>query len=162
VCYEADDAQGSAVVFQADPKDAEAVVLMAHVTRRSALGGMARHCQPSAPLARGVSNAAGVTLDMSHDDFIARFVHRPSENHARYAGFYFYDLMEPRADAGPRADCRFSQGACSPQRWPNHGLFDLPVLRGRGCWPVAARERASRGSQPSPVPMACRLQLLLS
>jgi hypothetical protein len=110
VCYEATDDQGSVVLFQADPKDTHAVVLLAHVTRRSSLGGVARHCQRSAALAAGIANAAGVTLGMSHDDFIARFLHRPSEDHARSTGFYFYDLVEPRPDAGPRADCQLLSG----------------------------------------------------
>jgi hypothetical protein len=134
VCYEADDSQGSVVVFQADPNDPKAIVLMAHATRRNAIGGMARHCQPSAALAGGVTSAAGVTLDMSHDDFIARFVHRPSEDHARYAGFYFYDLVEPRADAGPRADCQLLSGVRVRVREGRALAFSIyRFYQGRGC-----------------------------
>ena len=48
VCYVADGSQGSVALFQADPGDPKGVVLMAHATRRNALGGMARHCQRSA------------------------------------------------------------------------------------------------------------------
>ena len=51
VCYALDDEQGSVVLFQADSQDPHAVVLIAHATRRSSLGGMARHCQRTA--ARG-------------------------------------------------------------------------------------------------------------
>jgi hypothetical protein len=133
VCY-TDDSQGSAVVFQADPKDSRAVVLMAHATRHHALGGMGRHCQRSPALARGVSSAAGVTLDMSHDDFIARFVKRPSEDHARYAGFYFYDLVEPRHDVGPRADCQLLSGVRVRVREGRSLAFSVYRLyQGRGC-----------------------------
>ena len=135
VCYESDEGQeGNVVVFQADPKDPKAVVLMAHATQRSSLGGMARHCQPSAGLSGGVSNAAGVKLGMSHDDFIARFMHRPSEDHARYAGFYFYDPVEPRADAGPRADCQLLSGIRIRTRQGQSLAFSVyRFYRGRGC-----------------------------
>ena len=134
LCYAADDSQGSVVVFQADPNDPKGVVLMAHATRRNALGGMTRHCQRSAALARGVSSAAGVTLDMSHDDFIARFVHRPSEDHTRYAGFYFYDLVEPRNDAGPRADCQLLSGVRVRVREGRTLAFSVyRFYQGRGC-----------------------------
>jgi hypothetical protein len=134
VCYDSDDEQGSVVVFQADPKDPEAVVLMAHATRRSSLGGMARYCQPSAALRGGVGNAAGVTLGMSHDDFIARFLHRPSEDHSRYAGFYFYDPVEPRASAGPRADCQLLSGVRIRTRQGQSLAFSVyRFYRGGGC-----------------------------
>jgi hypothetical protein len=98
------------VIFEADASDPKAVVLMAHITKRGSLGGMARHCQPSAALADGVGNEAGLRLGLSQDDFIARFVQAPSENHARYAGFYFYQPIEPRADVGPWAECQLLSG----------------------------------------------------
>lgn len=134
VCYQAADSPRSVVVFQADPRDARAVVLMAHATRRNALGGMARHCERSAKLAGGVGSAAGVTLDMSHDDFIARFVHRPSEDHARYTGFYFYDLVEVRADAGHRADCQLLSGVRVRMNNGRTAAFSIyRFYQGRGC-----------------------------
>jgi hypothetical protein len=133
VCY-ADDGQNSGIVFQADSKDPKAVVLMAHATRHHALGGMARHCRPSPVLAGGVSSAAGVTLDMSYDDFIARFVQQPSEEHARYAGFYFYDLVELRHDAGPRDDCQLLSGVRVRVREGRALAFSVYRFhQGRGC-----------------------------
>ena len=134
VCYEASDDEGSVVVFQADPKDPDGPVLMAHATRRGALGGIARHCQRSFALAAGIANAAGVKLGMSHDDFIARFVHRPSEDHARSTGFYFYDLVEARADAGPRADCQLLSGVRIRMREGRAQAFSIyRFFSGRGC-----------------------------
>jgi hypothetical protein len=135
LCYESDDDEdASVIVFQADPKDPRAVVLMAHATRRSALRGMARHCQPSTALRNGVSTAAGVGLGMSHEDFIARFVHSPSEDHPRYAGFYFYDLVELRPDAGPRADCQLLSGVRIRTRAGQSLAFSVyRFYRGDGC-----------------------------
>jgi hypothetical protein len=134
VCYQGEDEEGSVVLFQADPKDADARVLMVHATRRSTLGGMARHCQSSPALAGGVGNAAGVTLGMSHDDFIARFLHRPSEDHPRSTGFFFYDLVEPREDAGPRADCQLLSGVRIRTRAGRALAFSVfRFYSGRGC-----------------------------
>jgi hypothetical protein len=135
LCYESEDAeQDGVVLFQADAKDPQTVVLMAHATQRNSLGGMARRCEPSPALAGGVSNAAGVTLGMSHDDFIARFLHPPSEDHARYAGFYFYDLVELRADAGPRDDCQLLSGVRVRTRLGRTSAFTVyRFYRGRGC-----------------------------
>jgi len=135
LCYEWDDDEdGSVIVFQADPKDPRAVVLMAHATRRIALRGMARHCQPSTALRDGVSTAAGVQLGMSHDAFIARFVHLPSEDHPRYTGFYFYDLVEPRPDAGARADSQLLSGVRMRTRAGQSRAFSVyRFYRGRGC-----------------------------
>lgn len=133
VCYESDDEQ-NVVLFQADPRDVQAVVLMAHATRRNALGGMARHCQRSAALSAGVGNAAGVTLGMSHDDFIARFLHRPSEDHPRSAGFYFYDLVEPRGESGSRADCQLLSGVRIRTREGQAVALSIyRFYRGRAC-----------------------------
>jgi hypothetical protein len=135
VCYESEDAeQDGAVLFQADAKDPQAVVLMAHATRRNSLRGMARHCEPSPALASGVSNGAGVRLGMSHNDFVARFLHPPSEDHARYAGFDFYDPVEPRADAGPRAECQLLSGVRVRTRLGHTSAFTVyRFYRGRGC-----------------------------
>lgn len=135
VCYESGDAaQDGAVLFQADAKDPQAFILMAHAARRNSLGGMARHCEPSAALAGGVSSGAGVTLGMSHDDFVARFLHPPSEDHARYAGFYFYDPLEPRAHAGPRAECQLLSGVRVRTRLGRISAFTVyRFYRGRAC-----------------------------
>ena len=134
VCYALDDEQGSVVLFQADPQDPHAVVLIAHATARSSLGGMARHCQRSAALGTAAGNAAGVTLGMSHDDFIARFLHRPSEDHPRSAGFYFYDLVEARAESGPRADCQLLSGVRIRTRAGRAVAFSVyRFYRGRDC-----------------------------
>ncbi len=133
VCYESNDEQGSVVLFQADPKDPQEVVLLAHATRRNSLRGMVRHCQRSAVLA-GIGNAGGVTLGMSHEDFIARFLHRPSEDHARYAGFYFYDPVEPRVGAGPRADCQLLSGVRIRIKEGRASAFSVyRFYSGRGC-----------------------------
>jgi hypothetical protein len=133
VCYALDD-EGSVVVFQADPQDARAVVLIAHATRRSSLGGMARHCQPTTARGATAGNAAGVTLGMSHDDFIARFLHRPSEDHPRSAGFYFYDLVEGREDSGARADCQLLSGVRIHTRAGRAVAFSVyRFYRGRDC-----------------------------
>jgi hypothetical protein len=134
VCYEADDEEDSVVVFQADSKDPDGPVLIAHATRRASLGGMARHCQRSFALAAGVASAAGVKLGISHDDLIARFLHQPSEDHARSTGFYFYDLVEARADAGPRADCQLLSGARIRMRGGRAQAFSIyRFYRGRAC-----------------------------
>ena len=135
VCYEADDdEERSVVVFQADPKDADGLVLMAHATSRRSVGAMARHCQRSPALAAGVGNAAGVMLGMSHDDFIARFLHRPSEDHARSTGFYFYELVKARADASHRADCQLLSGVRIRSRDGRAQAFSVyRFYSGRGC-----------------------------
>lgn len=134
VCYESNDEQGDVILFQADPKDTQEVVLLAHATRRNSLGGMARHCQRSAALAGGIGNAGGVALGMSQEDFIARFLHRPSEDHARSAGFYFYDPVEPRVDAGPRADCQLLSGVRIRTREGRASAFSVyRFYSGRGC-----------------------------
>jgi hypothetical protein len=135
VCYESEDAgQDGVVLFQADARDPQAVVLMAHATQRASLRGMARHCAPSPALAGGVNNAAGVALGMSHDAFIARFLHPPSEEHARYTGFYFYEPVELRADAGPRDDCQLLSGVRARTRLgTTHAFTVYRFYRGRGC-----------------------------
>jgi hypothetical protein len=135
MCYVRDDPEREeAIVFQADAKDPDAAVMMAHVTRRTSLRGMARHCRASAALAGGIASEAGVTLGMARADLLARFAHPASEHNTRYSGFYFYDPIEPREGASAHASCQLLSGVRARVVSGRVSAFTVyRFYRGRGC-----------------------------
>lgn len=135
VCFVPDDLQQEpAVVFQAEAKDPEAIVIMAHITRRTSLRGIARHCRASAALAGGIVSEAGVRMGMARDDLVARFAQPASEQSTRYSGFYFYDPIEPREDAGAHASCQLLSGVRARVVSGRVSAFTVyRFYRGRGC-----------------------------
>ena len=65
----------------------------------------------------------------SHDSCIGR-----PKTMRRSTGFYFYDLVEPRADAGPRADCQLLSGVRIRTREGRASAFSVyRFYSGRGC-----------------------------
>ena len=110
LCYaSSDEGSDTAVVFEADSADPAGVVMMAHVTTRGALGGTVRHCSTSPALATEVQTDGGLALGLSRAAYRARFQQAPSEEGARYTGFYFFQVVAPRA-AGVRGSCQLQSG----------------------------------------------------
>lgn len=131
VCYLSSDRK-MGVVFQADARDPEAAITMGRVAYSKELGAVARHCQGSAALASSIGTEGGIAVGMSGDDYLARFLRRPSEHGARYIGFYYYDPLEPRI--GASGSCQLLSGVRA--RIVGGRVSDFFVYRfsrGRGC-----------------------------
>ncbi len=151
VCYALDDEQGSVVVFQADPQDPHAVVLIAHATRRSSLGGMARHCQRTAPWASPPATPQAWpwvchTMISSHDSCIGLPKTIPAPPGSISTTWWKREWIRAR---GPTASCSRESGSAPVQGEP--WLFrSIASIADATAKLVAARERLLAGFPASP------------
>jgi len=131
ICYLSSDRE-MGIIFEADADDPEAVAIMARIALRKDLGGVAHRCEGSSALKSPVTTEGGIAVGMGRDDYLARFLHPPSEHGARYTGFYYYDPVEART--GASGSCQLLSGVRARIAGGRVSeFFVYRFYRGRGC-----------------------------